>query len=193
MSKLLLTQTGELALTLCLVFAFLTIGTLILVFLKKKYGADEKTRTKNEPVDIPVSLNKTYMTKGELSFYKAVLSCLPIDFICFPKVSVARLVVPKQDKNLFNTILNEYVDVAIFLRDTMEPVLAIDLYDKTNPEKLAELPTNIKTAFSNVKLDFIQVEAQDSYSIDELRKKIISAMPAKIMAQLKEYYKEKGA
>lgn len=191
MSKLLMTDNGELILTLVLVFAFLIAGTFVFIVMKKRYGKDENMVTKNQPIDIPVSLNKTYMTKKELVFYKSVLSCLPIDFICFPKVAVAKLITPKQTKVLYNTILSDYVDVVIFLRDTMEPVVAVDLYDKTNPEQLAGLPANIKTAFSNAKLPFIQVEVQDEYSIDDLRKKIITAMPAKIMADLKEHYKDK--
>ncbi len=191
MSKLLLTETGEMTLTLVLVLAFLAVAVILLVVLKRKYGKDEDMISKNQPVNIQVALNKSYMNNKELLFYKSVLSCLPIDFICFPKVAVTKLITPKQNKVLYNTILNDYVDVAIFLRDTMEPVLAIDLYDQTNPEQLAELPANIKTALSNAKLPFIRMEVQEEYRTDDLRKKLIEAMPTKVMADLKEYYKGK--
>lgn len=191
MSIMLMSELGEAVLTFCLVLFFFAVAITVLVLMKKKFGKDEKMIAKNKPVAIPVTLKKNYMNGKELTFYKTVLNCLPIDFICFPKVPVNQLITPKDNKVMYNTILDDHVDVVIFLRESMEPVLAIDLYDKTDPEQVPELPENIQKALSNAKLPFIKMEAQAEYKIDDVRKKVISAMPAKIMAELKEHYAEK--
>ena len=131
-----------------------------------------------------------FIGKAETQFLKNIYKILPAEFVAFPMVGVDCLVSPKGDKVLYNTILSQYVDVCIFLKDSMQPVLAIDLFEPSPIEQqMKQLHPNVKKALSTVGIPLMTYQLSEGYSIVELRSKIIDAMPPKIVAMLKDKVK----
>ncbi len=172
-----------------LVMIFLVAG-LIIYGLKHKYGKDRGMITKDEPKTINVELKKCYMQPNEVEFLKNLYKVLPAEFIAFPRVGVDNLVQPKNDKVLYNTILSQYVDVCVFLKSTMQPVLAIDLYEASPvAQQLKQLHPNVAKALKAVNIPMLSYQLSEEYSLVELRTKVIDAMPGKMIAMLKEKVK----
>lgn len=190
MSLLLDTQVKDILIPLIIVATILVVAVLIVFGLKKVYGKDRGMVTKSEPKIVNVELKKPYMGKPEYQFLKDVYKILPPEFIAFPLVGVDNLVTPKGDKVLYNTILSQYVDVAIFLKADMSPVLAIDLFEPSPvAQQLKQLHPNVKKALATVGIPLMTYQLSEGYSVVELRAKIIDAMPSKVVAMLKEKVK----
>lgn len=175
---------------LVVIGVILIVAIVIVVFLKRIYGKDRGMVTKSEPKVVDVELKKTFMKQNEMTFLKNLYKILPAEFIAFPRVGVDNVVQPKGDKVLYNTILSQYLDVCVFLKKTMEPVLAIDLYEASPIEQqMKQLHPNVVKALATVKLPLLTYQLSEEYDLAELRTKVIDAMPTKMVAMLKEKVK----
>ena len=91
---------------------------------------------------------------------------------------------------LFTTkleILSKYVDVCIFYRRTMQPVLAIDLFN-SNPIKqtLKKMDSDVYEALKIANIPIVEIKLVDNYDINILRKNIFDCLPPKIFALIKD-------
>ncbi len=190
MSLLLKTSVSEVLVPLIILIAAVIIAVIIIVSLKKTYGKDKGMVTKNEPKVVQVDLKAPYMIKEEIEFLKSINNVLPAEFVAFPRVGVDNLVKPKNDKVLYNTILSQYIDVCVFLKSNMEPILAVDLFS-SNPATQAarELHPNVAKALKTVKIPMIKYQLAGQYDLVELRVKVFDAMPSKMIAMLKDKVK----
>ena len=189
--SLLLDSTVDIVLPLVIIVLIIAVAAVIVYFLKRKFGEDRGMVTKDIPKQVYVELKKRYLKPEEVSFLKSLSKVLPAEFVAYPKVGVDNLVQPKNDKVLYNTILSQYIDVCVFLRTTMEPVLAIDLFSPSPVEQqMKKLYPNVIKAMQTVKIPLIQFQIAEEYNLIELRTRVIDAMPSKIVAMLK--YKVKN-
>lgn len=185
--SLLLNKTTDIVVPLIIIFFIFAIAALIIVVLKKQYGKDRGMITKSEPKSVSVEIQKRYLKPNEVIFLKNLDRVLPAEFVAYPKVGVDNLVKPKSDKILYNTILSQYIDVCVFLKSTMEPVLAIDLYENSPVEQqMKQLHPNVIKAMQAVKIPIIKYLLAEEYNLIDLRTKVIDAMPAKMIAMLKD-------
>lgn len=190
MSLLLADSAKDIIIPIIIIVMIFVIATLIIWGLKHSFGKDRGMVTKNEPKIVNVELRKAYMKPTEIAFLKNLYKILPAEFVAFPRVGVDNLVQPKNDKVLYNTILSQYVDVCIFLKSTMEPILAIDLYEASPVEQqMKQLHPNVVKALQTVKIPLLSYQLSEEYSLVELRTKVIDAMPSKIVGMLKEKVK----
>ena len=188
--SLLLDSTVDIVLPLVIICLIIAVAAVIIYFLKRKFGEDRGMVTKDIPKQVYVELKKRYLKPEEVSFLKSLSKVLPAEFVAYPKVGVDNLVQPKNDKVLYNTILSQYIDVCVFLRTTMEPVLAIDLFSPSPVEQqMKKLHPNVIKAMQTVKIPLIQFQVAEEYNLIELRTKVIDAMPSKIVAMLKDKVK----
>ena len=188
--SLLLDSTIDIVLPLVIIVLIIAVAAVIVYFLKRKFGEDRGMVTKDIPKQVYVEIKKCYLKSEEVSFLKSLSKVLPAEFVAYPKVGVDNLVQPKNDKVLYNTILSQYIDVCVFLRTTMEPVLAIDLFSPSPVEQqMKKLHPNVIKAMQTVKIPLIQFQVAEEYNLIELRTKVIDAMPSKIVAMLKDKVK----
>ena len=188
--NLLLKANTEVLVPLVIVFAIILVAALIIFFLKRSYGKDRGMVTKSEPKVVAVELKKSFMKPNEVKFLNDLCKILPSEFVAFPHVGVDNIVQPKGDKVLYNTILSQYLDVCVFLKKTMEPVLAIDLYEPSPIEQqMKQLHPNVVKALTTVKIPLLAYQLSEEYDLGELRTKVIDAMPTKMVAMLKEKVK----
>ncbi len=186
----LLLSAADVVIPLVIIFLIFGVAAVIVVFLKRKYGNDRGMITKDIPKTVYVEIKKCYLKPEEVSFLKSLTKVLPAEFVAYPKVGVDNLVQPKNDKVLYNTILSQYIDVCVFLRTTMEPILAIDLFSASPVEQqMKKLHPNVIKAMQTVKIPLIQYQVSEEYNLIELRTKVIEAMPSKMVAMLKDKVK----
>ena len=97
---------------------------------------------------------------------------------------------PKSTIIVLTVFLPSFIDVCVFLRTTMEPVLAIDLFSPSPVEQqMKKLHPNVIKAMQAVKIPLIQFQIAEEYNLIELRTRVIDAMPSKIVAMLKDKVK----
>lgn len=187
---LLSSSTADIIIPLLIMLLIFGSAGVIVYVLKRKFGNDKGMVTKDEPKVVHVELKKRYMKENEVSFLKNLYKILPSDFIAFPRVGVDNLVQPKNDKVLYNSILSQYVDVCVFLKSTMEPILAIDLYEASPVEQqMKQLHPNVIKALKTVNIPILSYQLSEEYNLIELRARVIDAMPSKMVAMLKEKIK----
>lgn len=189
MKFLLNTQTDLMPLIILAIGVVVSLCIIIgIKSTEKKYT--KKGSTKREPKNYNIKLNKEYITKKELAFLNAVHKSLPAEFIAFPKVPLSNLLVPTADKVTYNMVADKIADICVFTKDTMEPILAIDLIENEVSDlifyKMDELA---KKALKHVKVPVLEVKVQENYDLFELRKQLITAMPDKIVTMLKNNIK----
>ncbi len=188
--SLLLDSTADVWTPIIFIAVILAIAVLIVFLLKRSYGKDPGMVTKSEPKVVEVELKKCFMKTTEMTFLNNLSKILPSEFVAFPHVGVDNIVQPKGNKVLYNTILSQYLDVCVFLRKTMEPVLAIDLYEPSPVEQqMKQLHPNVVKALSTVKIPLLSYQLSEEYDLTELRTKVIDSMPSKMVAMLKEKVK----
>ena len=97
-------------------------------------------------------------------------------------------VITKRCLKLFKVVL--FLDVCVFLKSNMEPILAVDLFS-SNPATQAarELHPNVAKALKTVKIPMIKYQLAEQYDLVELRVKVFDAMPSKMIAMLKDKVK----
>lgn len=181
----------DVILPLLILLIAIAIAVVIVVVLKKQFGKDRGMVTKDEPKSISVEIKKPFLTFDELNFLKNLYKVLPAEFVAFPLVGVDNLVKPKNDKILYNTILSQYIDVCIFYKATMEPVLAIDLFSPSPvAQQQKQMHPNVKKALQTVNIPILEYQLQEQYDLMDLKTKIIDKMPGKMIAMLKDKVKE---
>lgn len=164
------------------------IISLITYFLIKRhtFGGKKKSGGKLE-----VELNKEFVTNEEMKLLEYIHKALPKDFIAFPRVGVDQIVSPTKNLVAYNSIMAKYVDICVFLRKTMEPVLVIDiLWDNEAKQQFHDMDINVSDVLKAVKLKIVKIKIEPAYDIPNLRKTLLSALPDKMIAMLRDDYIE---
>lgn len=164
----------------------LIISVIICLILKRKFKDSPITENKNTPIS-NIELKNEFCNEDVMKFLENVHKALPRECIAFPNVGVDRLVEPQNSKLQYNKILSKYVDVCVFSRKGMKPILIIDLID-SNPikQELKKLDDNVLKTLEYVDLPIIQIKIEKKYNIDALRVKLIDKMPKRFLAYIKD-------
>lgn len=192
MGKMLAVQlTDEMTAILILCMA-LIVGVSIVIGLKTHYKKERKMVTKRQPKSLSFKPAKQYLSHKEWKFLNSLFKALPNEFVAFPKVKLTNLVTSGKDKHEKDMIKDFQVDVCVFLREGLEPILAIDLVeDEASNITFKNLHPLIKQVLKTVKIPLLEVPVQDNYDLVALRKNVITNMPDKIVAVLKQNFIEK--
>ena len=152
----------------------------------KKYNIEPSSpkRTSGKP---QVKLKGRYTTEQEMIFLEALHKALPRDCISFPNVGVGKLIEPKGNLVDFHSISSKFVDVCVFLRKDMSPILVIDLFeDNPAAQQLKKFDEDIKDVLKEVKIPVLHKQIEKNYNIDELRMTILNSLDNKVVAYLKD-------
>ena len=154
---------------------FVIVGIVLIIFLFKK---DKKNKPQKEEItQIDVEKNEKYMFLKELSIYEYVASILPKNYIVFPKVSAGLLVNPSGTKHAYNEIKSKVVDLVVFTRETMSPVLIIDCYDTTYSNgMLEELEPLLLEVLKKASLEVLSIQVKHQLNKDEIKEKILAKL-----------------
>ncbi len=170
------------------------LGVAIWVYLslKKRTKENKDIALKGKGSKLEVKLKSQYATEQEMKILEYIHKAIPKDFIAFPRVGVNQIVEPTKNLIAYNSILTKYVDICVFYRKTMEPVLIIDLLWDNNEVKqqFKVMDDSVVNVLKAVKLNVMPLKVEPAYDIAELRKKILSILPDKMIAMLKKDYIE---
>lgn len=185
MKNYLLESEPNLIIVLAILFGALAIGIVIYIYLRKKFGMVKNLNENITKVD--VKLNKDYCTEAEMKFLENLHRAMPKDFIAFPRVGVDQLVSPNKDKNAYNAIMSKYLDVVVFTRKDMTPVLVIDLVQKSSVQsmQLDELDSNVLKVLKAVKINVVKIFIEPTYDLDKLKEQVLNNLPDKVITNLK--------
>lgn len=181
----------DIALPILILVAGFVIAFLVYANLRKKTNPNKDLALKSKGGKIEVELNKTYATQEEMKVLETIHKALPKDFIAFPRVGVNQIVSPTKNLIAYNSILCKYVDICVFLRKTMEPVLVIDLvWDNEVKQQFKIMDENVVNVLKTVNLKVVKLKVEPAYDIEVLRKNLLTALPDKLIATLKKDYIE---
>ena len=170
------------------IIILLAIAGAIFIYIKvRKIVNKEKEVVVVDDGTTDVVLNPKYCTEDEMRFLEALHKALPRDCIGFPKVGLDNIIDPKGNVNGYNKLLAKYADVCVFLRESMKPILIIDLYSKgALAQKISKLDENVLKMLKIIKIPVIQIELQDTYIVEKLKADILNAMNSDVIAGMKD-------
>lgn len=164
----------------------LVLAILLYLFLKKKYkgGVANSTKHSGPP---QVKLKGSYTTEKEMVFLDALHKALPRECISFPNVGVAKLVEPKGNLVDYKNILSKFVDICIFLRKDMTPILVIDLFEPSPAaQQLKQFDSDVSDVLKEVKIPVLHKQIEKNYNIDNLKMEILKSLDSKVLTYLKD-------
>ena len=185
MSRLLSTFT-EIVLPI-IIFVLGIIGTIFL------YKAVQKKFSKPLPQALQrnstpqVKLKENYCTEKEMVFLTALHKALPRECISFPNVGVSKLIEPKGNLVDYKLVMDKFVDVCVFLRKGMKPILVIDLYEPSPvAQQLKKFDDNVLAVLKEVKIPVLHKQIEQEYNVEELKIQVLQAMNNTTVAYLKD-------
>ncbi|WP_415896900.1 DUF2726 domain-containing protein [Neptuniibacter sp. QD57_21] len=154
-----------------LIFAVLMFVALIFL---KKLAAQSSDSSDNT---LGYRQKKTLFTEAERSFLGVLDQCIdPQQHRIFGKVRVADIVEPNPTKNrsewsrAFGKIKAKHFDYLICTADTLKPVCAIELDDKSHSQKKRQQRDQLlESVCSDANLPLIRVPAKRSYKLEEVK------------------------
>jgi hypothetical protein len=176
----------DIILPIVIIIASIIIAIFLYKKMKKKFDKPLDTTIKQNQVP-QISLRKSFCTEEEMKFLEALHRSLPSEFISFPHVGVTQLIEPKNNMNDYRTVIDKYVDVCIFLRKEMKPVLVIDLFSQSPvAHQLKKFDDNVSSVLKVAKIPVLHKQVQNSYNLEELLKEVLNKMDASVVTYLKD-------
>lgn len=187
--SLLLEQSSwqESVIVLSILFGGILITVLIAVGINNLEKRSYKKSTRRDPNKINLKLREEYIDKREFAFLNLLFQTLPEEFVAFPNVGLANIVAPNGDKVAYNRVYSEFVDVCIFQKDTMRPLLAIDLYKVESVHAAFRKMSDFAIrSLKSVGIKVLVVDISKIKTVSELRREIIAHMPDSVISDFRQ-------
>lgn len=172
-------------LPLLIIIIAIIVAFFLFKHLQKKFNKPLDT-TPKASTNAQVKLKSKFCTEEEMIFLEALHRALPRDCISFPHIGVTQLVEPKGSMNDYKAIVDKYVDIVIFLRKDMKPILAIDLYHPSPvAQQLKKFDDNISNVLKAAKIPVLHKQIQNSYNIEDLMVEVLNSLDGATVTYLK--------
>ena len=172
------------------------LGSILRIFgiLPKEVNPQMKQESE---IKLPYRLRDDFLSSTELSFYKVLMLVLENESVTvFTKVSLGDLFFVnirdyKERMRYWNKINRKHVDFLICDRDTLKPIVAIELDDSTHARENRQLRDEfVNQIFTAAKLPLIHIKVSQSYIVstlqDELKKYLNQADESKTVSKVNE-------
>ena len=175
----------------------LPIAIIVLTLIAAVYLYKAMRKRFNKPLDktikasakAQVALKSNYCTEDEMRFLEALHRALPRECISFPRVGVSKLIDPKGSMNDYKSVLDQYVDVVVFQRKDMKPILVIDLYHESPAaQQLKKFDENVTTILKAVKLPIMKIKIAPNYDINQLLVDVLNHLDTTTIAVIRNKY-----
>ena len=141
------------------------------------FGLVPQRNTNKEEV-MPFALRDDFLSKAEFSFYRVLIDVIDEKYIICPKVSLNDIFFVTNTKGqnkmtYHNKINRKHVDFLLCERETMKPVVGIELDDSSHnkPERISR-DKFVDELFKVSGIPLVRFQAKYSYLPSELNKKI---------------------
>lgn len=175
----------DIVLPIIIILIAIILSILLGRLLKKKYckPVDHSHKAGSNP---QVKLKTKYCTEDEMKFLNALHKALPRDCIAFPHVGISKLIEPKGNLTDYKSIVDKYVDICVFLRKDMKPILIIDLFNPSPvAQQLKKFDEDMTAILKAVKIPVLHKQIQDLYNIEDLTIEALNAMDSTTVAYIK--------
>ena len=164
----------------------IVIAIILYKSMKKKYDKPLDTSIKQNSTP-QVKLRERFCTAEEMVFLEALHNALPRDFISFPNVGVSKLIEPKSNMIDYKSIQDKYVDICVFLRKDMKPILVIDLFQPSPAaQQLKKFDDFTNNVLKAVKIPVMHKQIQKSYNSEDLLIEVLNNLNSTTVAYLKD-------
>lgn len=185
MSRMLSVFT-EIVLPILILAVGIALSIILYKHLQKKFS-HPVTPSYQKNSTPQVKLKESYCTEQEMVFLNALHKALPRDCISFPNVGVSKLIEPKGNLVDYKSVMDKYVDVCVFLRKGMKPILVIDLFEPSPvAQQLKKFDDNVLAVLNEVKIPVMHKQIQNEYNIEELKIEVFQKMNNSTVAYLKD-------
>ncbi len=185
MSRMLSVFT-EIVLPILILAVGIVLSIILYKHLQKKFS-HPITPSYQKNSTPQVKLKESYCTEQEMVFLNALHKALPRDCISFPNVGVSKLIEPKGNLVDYKSVMDKYVDVCVFLRKGMKPILVIDLFEPSPvAQQLKKFDDNVLAVLKEVKIPVMHKQIQNEYNIEELKIEVLQKMNNSTVAYLKD-------
>lgn len=173
-------------LPIIIIILAIILAVVLYKSMRKKYNIPLDTSIKQNETP-QVKLKERYCTEEEMKFLEALHKALPRDFISFPHVGVSKLIEPKNNMIDYRSIQDKYVDICVFLRKDMRPLLVIDLYQASPvAQQLKTFDKFTNNVLKAVKIPVMRKEIQKSYNSEDLLLEVLKSLNNTTVAYLKD-------
>lgn len=156
-------------------------GCLGRLFGLFRLGGATKTEPARDGEPFPFRLRDDFLSPAERSFYGVLVSVVGARAVVCPKVNVADLVYvarPNENTGARNRISQKHVDFVLCAPNTMKPLLAVELDDKSHARADRAARDGIVDAvFRAAGLPLLHVPARSAYAPAELATLIAPHLP----------------
>ena len=161
-------------------------GILVYKVMSKKYKTETTPSPKQNKIP-QVTLKERYCTEEEMKFLEVLHKTLPRDCISFPHVGLSKLLEPKNNLVDFHAVSDKHVDICVFLRKEMKPILVIDLYQESPAaQQLKKFDEDVNQTLKQVKLPVVHIKIEKNYNINSHRLKLLNSMDNATIIHLKD-------
>ena len=167
----------------------LIVAIVIAIFLykklKKKFDKPLDTTIKQNSTPL-VKLKSNYCTEDEMKFLDVLHKALPREFISFPHVGVSKIIEPKGNLTDYKSVQDKFVDICVFLRKDMKPILVIDLFlPSPTAQQLKKFDDNVSNVLKVAKIPVLHKQISKTYNLDEILAEVLNQLDATLVTQLK--------
>lgn len=177
---------GILALIIFLVFIAIAVVLFIIIkkMEKKRLANNKKAKFDNKP---RLKLNLPFLTNNEVRFLAVFQNSLPSEYVAFPKIVMHSLVKPDGGLVVYNEIKDDVLDVVVFLKSKMQPVLIVDLIDPARGDKaLTKYNEYTEKSLKSLSLPILNITLDHDFNKVELLNAFLDKMDPISIAQLKK-------
>lgn len=177
--------------TIEIIVLIIFIAVAIFAFFAIKKVEEKRGKSKAKKLTTSASpklkIKLPYLSKSEVKFLAVFQNSLPSEYVAFPRVQMSDIVKPDGSLIIFQEIQHEVLDVVVFLKTKMQPVLIVDLYDPSKGEKALEKYNEFtEKALKSVGLPVLTVTLDHDFEKVELLNAFLDKMDPVSIAQLKK-------
>jgi len=160
--------------TVVVILAILLYVVLLRKGLNTGVRGLETTELSERRKSMKVSRVTGFMPQKYRAFYEVLKSAMPTHYIILPNIAIELLFARANRKEL--QLEGQYVSFGVFTKD-FRPILVIDLRDFSDAtDMIFTLTETEKQLIQNLGIPVMEHEIRDSYTIDELRRRIAKAL-----------------
>jgi very-short-patch-repair endonuclease len=131
----------------------------------------------------PYRQRDDFLSPAELAFYRVLVPVVDSRYVICPKVRIADLVytVERNDRANMNRIIQKHVDFVLCEKESMKPILVIELDDSSHARAdRQERDELVDAVFESAQLPLLHVRAATRYVPQELRSQIEQALSSNL-------------
>lgn len=158
-----------------LLLIFISVCLILVNFLIQRFNKNEKILDDN----LPYMKKKYLLTLNEKNFYEILkLTIKDTNYYICPMVRVADVIYVDRKKTdkwqyHFNKIVGKHIDFLLCDRETMTPLVAIELDDKSHERQdRIERDKFLNNAFQSAGIKLIRFKTNKSYNLSNIKEKL---------------------